>query len=105
MRRSLIDCFAAELARKIGAEVKVHRGRAGHRPIYQISIVREEHVVLLQGNGAMGVNEAKRTLAMLNDLVGQGFILTMPSDATLDETISLTRNWQAVRTALVLMDA
>lgn len=104
MKPSHVDNLAQHLSEHIGAQVTVLRQRIGKRMVYQISIVREGHGMLIGATHLMNVGEAKTWLATLCDIVTRGFILAMPSSATIDEMLLLIKHWETVRTALVLMD-
>jgi hypothetical protein len=48
------------------------------------------------------VNEMKLAIASILDMINMGFILTMPGSATLYDVLAVHRQWDAVRTMLIL---
>lgn len=97
---SFVDYLARNLSEKTGSQFEVVRRREHKRTLYGLQVRRDGNIYQFGGT-SMSVDELKRWLATISDMVGMGFLLVLPK-ANVAEWLAVQRNWDAVRAMLVL---
>jgi hypothetical protein len=73
---SMVDSLAEQLSKKTGTTFEVLRGRMrpGHVTMYGLKATRDDVSYQFQAIRPMELDELKRWLASINDMVTMGFI-------------------------------